>query len=160
MGVRGGAPQVLLDRRGGHWTWPWWRGSFGGAVQKEKEETPDSDKRGPPSTTRFREVEKGRRLAAPGSVREPDHIPHGRTRQYRPTGMRAKEPDTRPRPKAGAVCVRVETRKNKILLRTGGVGNGGAIIQGKAGESQKLTCAVTALDSKSESTQVGQGARA
>ncbi len=56
-----------------------------------KQNTLDSDNLGPPSKTRFGEVENGRRLAALESARKPDHASHGWMRQYCPTGMHAKK---------------------------------------------------------------------
>ncbi len=82
-------------------------------------------------------------------------------------------PDTRPRPQAGAVCVREKTQghKHEILLRAMGRGEPGSIslerAQGNGGGSPRITCAGTALNSKSEkrivksstNTPVMQGAK-
>ena len=70
--------------------------------------------------------------------------------------------DTRPRPQAGAVCVREKTQGQKHLRTkfhfAQRCGEWGSIslerAQGKGGGSSQLTCAGTALDSKSESVKV------
>ena len=45
--------------------------------------------------------------------------------------VKRQGPDTRPRPQAGAVCVRGGNRKDEISLHTGGVRNQGTVFSRK-----------------------------